>query len=101
MQGYIVKTTNDKLLNEISGKERNMYESFWIIRVVPSTQFLTWEMLQSRTGTKDNLCRWGILLKSKLCVMCGEKEESTIITYFLVVKFPRWFGICVLIGLVR
>jgi len=53
-----------------------MYEKFWKIRALPSTQILTWRVLQNRVTSKDNLYKRKIKIGCKLCVKCFKKDES-------------------------
>jgi len=60
----------------LSGQHTIMYEYFWKIKTLPSTEVVAWRVLQNRVATKDNLLERGMVMDSTLRIMCGEEEET-------------------------
>lgn len=90
---YTVISTYRLLRNEVSGEMRSLYENFWSIKALPSTQVVAWRILLDRLPTCVNLEGRGVTLVSKLCVMCGTVEETTKHIFFSNVKLCGWYEV--------
>ena len=47
----------------------------WSCKVVPSTLFTAWRVLENKIATKANLVRCGAVVDSSLCCLCGKEEN--------------------------
>ena len=95
---YTVISTYRLLRNEVSGEMRSLYENFWSIKALPSTQVVAWRILLDRLPTCVNLEGRGVTLVSKLCVMCGTVEETTKHIFFSNVKLCGWYEVWIING---
>ena len=79
---YSVRSAYRVLRGEKEGGTKQLYSSFWMIKVLPSTHVNAWRVLENKLATKANLKRRGIELKSILCCLCGANEETTSHLFF-------------------
>ena len=89
--GFSVKYAYNSLKVVVGGEDRDIFERFWKVKVLPSAQITTWRVLNNSIATKDNLLRKRVLMVSYLCGLCGEEEEIFVI-YSLSVKLCGKFG---------
>jgi len=53
-----------------------LYSSFWKIKVLSSAHVIGWRVLKNKLDIKVNLERYGVMLESLLCCLCGANEET-------------------------
>jgi len=61
-----------------------VYSKLWRCKVLPSTLFTAWRLLENRIASRVNLVRRGVAVENPLCCLCGEEEESLCHLFFFL-----------------
>jgi len=65
-----VKSAYKKLNRSNEAQQGNLFELFWKMKALPSSQYFAWRVMINRVAIYDNLQNRGVKVGSKVCVMC-------------------------------
>jgi len=67
---YTRRSTYERVRNELRGEKMTVYDKFWRIKALPTTQVRTWRVLNNKVATFDNLYKKEIQVRDRKCILC-------------------------------
>jgi len=73
---YFINSAYSRLRFVEEGTHNSIYKVLWNLKALSSSMTTAWRVLVDRLPTRENLVKRGFILKSSLCVLGGDEEES-------------------------